>query len=66
MIARGNPLFAVTQVTSQELHQNVPLMKAHTSTLETKLIMIEQSNPLSAVTQVTSQVTSNQCWTRWT
>ena len=39
--------------------------KAQASTLETKLIMIDQRNPLSAVTQVKSQVTS-QCWTRWT
>ena len=61
MIERGNPLSAVTQVTSQELPKHVPLMKAQTSTLETTQIMIERRNPLSAVTQVTSQVTSNQC-----
>ena len=41
-------------------------MKAQTSTLETKLVMIERGNPLSSVTQFTSQVTSNQCWMRWT
>ena len=66
MIERGNPLSAVTQITSQEFPKHVPLMKAQTSTLETKQIMIERGNPLSAVSQVTSQVTSNQCWTRWT
>ena len=61
MIERGNPLSAVTQITSQEFPKHVPLMKAKFSTLETKQIMIERGNPLSAVTQFTSQVTSNQC-----
>ena len=61
MIERGNPLSAVTQITSQEFPKHVPLMKAQASTLETKQFMIERGNPLSAVTQVTSQVTSNQC-----
>ena len=61
MIERGNPLSAVTQITSQEFPKHVPLMKAQTSSLETKQIMIERGNPLSVVTQVTSQVTSNQC-----
>ena len=64
MTERGNPLSAVTRITSQEFPKHVHLMKAQTSTLETKQIMIERGNPLSAVTQVTSQVTSNQCWTR--
>ena len=36
MIERGNPLSAVTQITSQEFPRHVPLMKAQTSTLETK------------------------------
>ena len=61
VIERGNPLSAVTQITSQEFPKHVPLMKAQTSTLETKQIMIEWGNPLSAGTQVTSQVTSKQC-----
>ena len=51
-----NPLSAVTEITSQEIPKHVPLMKAQTSTLETKQIMKERGNPLSAVTQVTSQV----------
>ena len=42
MIERGHPLSAVTQVTSQELPKHVPLIKAQTSTLETKQIMIER------------------------
>ena len=51
MIERGNPLSAVTQITSQEHPKHVHLMKAQTSTLETKQIMIERGNPLSAVTR---------------
>ena len=66
MIERGNPLSAVTQITSQKHPEHVPLMKAPTSSLETKQIMIERGNPLFAVTKVTSQVASNQCWTRST
>ena len=66
MIERRHPLFAVTQVTRKEPPKHVPLMKARTSTLETKQIMIERSNPLSAVTQATCKVTSNQCQTRLT
>ena len=63
---RWHPLFAVTQVTRKEPPKHVPLMKARTSTLETKQIMIERGHPLFAVTQVTCKVTSNQCWTKWT
>ena len=38
----GHPLFAVTQVTRKVPLKHVPLMKARTSTLETKQIMIER------------------------
>ena len=41
--------------------KHVPLMKAQTSTVETKRFMTELGNPLSAVAQVTSQVTIKQC-----
>ena len=64
MIERGDPLSAVTQITSQEPPKHVLLMTARASTLKIKQHMIERRHPLSAVTQVTSQVTSNQCWTR--
>ena len=46
MTERGNPLFAVTQVTRKEHPKHVSFMKARTSTLETKQIMIERGNPL--------------------
>ena len=55
MIERGNPLSAVTQITSQERLKHVHLMTARSSTLNIKWHMIERSNPLSAVTQITSQ-----------
>ena len=42
MIERGHPLSAVTQGTSQELPKHVPLMKAQSSTLETKQIIVER------------------------
>ena len=43
MIERGgHPLFSVTQVARKEPPKHVPLMKARTSTLETKQIMIER------------------------
>ena len=38
----GNPLFAVTQVTRKVPPKHVPLMKARTSTLKMKQIMIER------------------------
>ena len=45
----GHPWSAVTQVTSQEPPKHVHLMKAQTSTLKTKQIMIERGHPLSAL-----------------
>ena len=55
MKERGNPLSAVTQITSQEHPKHVHLMTARASTLTIKQHMIERGNPLSAVTQITSQ-----------
>ena len=52
MTEQGNPLSAVTRITSQEFLKHVPLMKAQTSTLETKQIMIERGSPLFAVKSI--------------
>ena len=54
-VEKGEPLFAVTQVTSKAKH--VSLMTARTSMWKMKQIMIKRRNPLFAV----MQITSNQC-----
>ena len=67
MIERGNPLFAVTQVT-RNVQEKRPVLRRskHVLFMKKLLNMIERGHPLFAVTQVTRKVTSNQCWTRWT
>ena len=58
---RKNQLIVVTQITHKMFPKHVLLMKARTSTLKMKQIMMERRNPWFSVTQVTSNVTRNQC-----